>query len=73
MSSVMSSRFEQGNWRNKRGHAVNNENKDLNIRHFDLMIHKDIYNRLVELYPFMYNTITNDKTQGRWVDETQIK
>ena len=69
----MNSRFETTSWRNKRGLAVNSEKKDLNIRHFDLSVHMDIYKRLTELYPYMHNPIPSERTQGRWVEETQIK
>lgn len=70
----MTSRFDVGNWRNKRGNAVvdTGDKKDLNIRHFDLIVQKDIYIRLRELYPCMSNAPPIDRSQGRWVDETEI-
>jgi hypothetical protein len=66
----MNNRFDASNWRNKRGNAVQTEKKEINIRQVELIVQKEIYTRLKDLYGLMHNVpILN---QGRWIDESQV-
>lgn len=67
----MNSRVDSLNWRNKRGNVVVQEKKEINIRHFDLLVQKDLYVRLKDIYSLMYNNPV-DKTQGQWIEEHEL-